>query len=40
MLPPLPPEGNIESPIVLKALIDAHRHLAELKGIAKTIPNE
>jgi Fic family protein len=40
MLPPLPPEGNIESPIVLKALIDAHRRLAELKGIAKTIPNE
>lgn len=40
MLPPLPLEGNIESPIVLKALIDAHRHLAELKGIAKTIPNE
>lgn len=40
MLPPLPPEGNIESPIVLKALIDAHRHLAKLKGIAKTIPNE
>lgn len=40
MLPPLPPEGNIESPTVLKALIHAHRHLAELKGIAKTIPNE
>jgi Fic family protein len=40
MLPPLPPKGNIESSTVLKALIHAHRHLAELKGIAKTIPNE
>jgi Fic family protein len=40
MLAPLPPKSDIESPIVLKALIHAHRHLAELKGIAKTIPNE
>lgn len=40
MLPPLPPEGEIETSAVLKALIHAHRHLAELKGVAKTIPNE
>ena len=40
MLPSLPPNGEIETPAVLKALIQAHRHLAELKGIAKTIPNE
>jgi Fic family protein len=40
MLAPLPPKSDVESPIVLKALIHAHRHLAELKGIAKTIPNE
>ncbi len=40
MLAPLPPKSEVESPIVLKALILAHRHLAELKGIAKTIPNE
>lgn len=40
MLPPLPPDSDLESPTVLKALIHAHRHLAELKGVAKTIPNE
>ena len=40
MLPPLPPKRDVESPAVLKALIHAHRHLAMLKGIAKTIPNE
>lgn len=39
-LPPLPPNGEIETPAVLKALISAHRHLAELKGVARTIPNE
>jgi len=26
--------------VVLRALVDAHRHLAELKGVARTIPNE
>lgn len=40
MLAPLPPEADLETPAVLKALISAHRHLAELKGVAKTIPNE
>lgn len=39
-LPPLPPTSEIETPTVLKALIQAHRHLAELKGVARTIPNE
>jgi Fic family protein len=34
---PLPPE--VESPRVLKALARAHRHLAELKGRASSIPN-
>lgn len=29
-----------EQPNILKALIVAHRYLAELKGIAKTIPNQ
>lgn len=32
--------SQLESKRILKALISAHRHLAELKGISKTIPNE
>ncbi len=36
----LPLKTTLESPSVFRALIDAHRHLAELKGIAQTIPNE
>ena len=36
----LPPKQELETPAVLKALIAAHRHLAELKGVALTIPNE
>ena len=39
LLAPLPPQIDLETPAVLKALIAAHRHLAELKGVAKTIPN-
>ena len=35
-----PPKGQLETPAVLRALIAAHRHLAELKGVARTIPNE
>ncbi|UOG92819.1 MAG: Fic family protein [Candidatus Thiothrix sulfatifontis] len=31
---------QMETPAILKALVAAHRHLAELKGIAKTIPNQ
>lgn len=39
-LPPLPPPGDLETPAVLRALKDAHRHLAELKGRAASIPNQ
>ena len=39
-LEPLPPKVTLESPDVLRALVSAHRYLAELKGIAQTIPNE
>ena len=37
---PLPPERDIESKAVLKKLPSAHRALAELKGIAASIPNQ
>jgi Fic family protein len=40
IIAPLPPSVDVESTAVLKALIDANRQLAELKGIVKTIPNE
>lgn len=36
----LPTHQELETPKVLRALVTAHRHLAELKGVAKTIPNE
>jgi Fic family protein len=36
----LPLHKNLETPSILKATIQAHRYLAELKGAAKTIPNE
>jgi len=36
----LPPLVNLETIKILKALAAAHRHLAELKGIAETIPNQ
>jgi Fic family protein len=39
-LPSLPPPGDLETPEVLRALADAHRHLAELKGRAASIPNQ
>src|SRR5690606_25671867 len=39
-LPPLPPPQLVETAPVLKALIRAHRYLAELKGRAATIPNQ
>lgn len=35
-----PPRGPLETLPVMQALVSAHRHLAELKGVAKTIPNE
>jgi Fic family protein len=36
----LPPQQEIETKAVLKKAAEAHRYLAELKGIAETIPNE
>lgn len=36
----LPPDFDVESKTVLKKLASAHRYLAELKGVSKTIPNE
>lgn len=35
-----PPDVDFDHPEVLKALARAHRHLAELKGSAKSIPNQ
>lgn len=35
-----PPQQLLETEAVLRALVLAHRHLAELKGVALTIPNE
>ncbi|MFC1685249.1 Fic family protein [Pseudomonadota bacterium] len=37
---PISDEATLESVPVLKALTGAHRFLAELKGVAKSIPNE
>ena len=37
---PIPNESELESVQILKGLARAHRYLAELKGVAKTIPNE
>lgn len=39
-LPILPFEQDIETKVVLKKLAVAHRALAELNGVAETIPNE
>ena len=39
-IPALPPAGVEESPAVLRAMATAHRHLAELKGRAASIPNQ
>lgn len=39
-LPDLPPQTNLETVVVLKALAKANRALAELKGRAATIPNQ
>ncbi len=35
-----PPTQDLETKPVLRKLAEAHRHLAELKGAAATIPNE
>jgi len=39
-MPLFPPDMNLETPAVMRALIEAHRNLAELKGVARSIPNE
>ena len=39
-LPFLPPEKNLETAEILKAAIQANKSLAELKGLAETIPNQ
>jgi Fic family protein len=39
-LPLLPPLQELETIAILKQLSQSHRYLAELKGTAKTIPNE
>ena len=39
-LPLLPPSVDFETKAILKKLVEAHRYLAELKGVAATIPNE
>lgn len=39
-IPDLPPPHELETKAVLKAAARAHRHLAELKGTAESIPNQ
>lgn len=39
-LPELPPSADLETKEILKQAAVAHRYLAELKGIAKSIPNQ
>lgn len=39
-LPELPPIVDLETKAVLKQLSLSHRYLAELKGVARTIPNQ
>lgn len=38
-IPPLPPKVDLETTAILKEVVRANRHLAELKGRAATIPN-
>ena len=40
ILSPLPPVADLETRAVLRKVAAAHRYLAELKGVAATIPNE
>lgn len=39
-IPLLPPNTDLETKAVLKKTAEAHRYLAELKGIAASIPNQ
>lgn len=40
LIPSLPPPGSLETPEILRTLNQASRALGELKGEAKTIPNQ
>ncbi|CEF43117.1 cell filamentation cAMP-inducing protein Fic (plasmid) [Acetobacter senegalensis] len=40
LIQPLPPQAEIETVPVLRALVEANKALAELKGRAATIPNQ
>ena len=40
VLKDLPPQQDVETKAVLKQAAKAHRYLAELKGVSKTIPNQ
>lgn len=40
VLKELPPPVDLETKPVLKQAALAHRYLAELKGVVKTIPNQ
>lgn len=39
-IPNLPPRADLETKAILKALSQAHRPLAELKGLVRSIPNQ
>lgn len=39
-LPELPPGVDLETKVILKQVAVSHRYLAELKGVARTIPNQ
>jgi Fic family protein len=39
LLPPLPPETDLQTQAILQALIPAHRALAELNGYSAALPN-
>ena len=39
-IPSLPPDADFESKSILKALKEAHKNLAELKGRAGSLPNQ
>ena len=38
-LPELP-RVDLETKVILKQVVVSHRYLAELKGVARTIPNQ
>lgn len=39
LLTPLPPAADVETKAIIPKLIEAHRYLAELKGVVETIPD-